>query len=145
MLCIGCRHDSEIVSFNKNGFSASGIDVAIETDLIKRMNAHDIKETFSENEFDVVYSSHSLEHMYDPKLVLEGIKKISKHGVFIVLPIQINGQPSHSHPTMFDVMLNPPQRLKKDNPVLDDFSCLGEFKVSYYKKSYDEIIMYLTW
>jgi SAM-dependent methyltransferase len=104
VLCVGSREDSEVKDFIDAGFTAVGTDILDETKLIRKIDAHDLNNHFSENEFDIVFASHSLEHVLDVKKVMKNIKYIAKEGVFIVLPITPGHAPKWKHPTVFEIM-----------------------------------------
>jgi len=101
VLCVGCRDDSEVRHFIKNGVGCIGIDVSNETKYIKRIDAHKLNEHF--NHFDLIYSSHSLEHMYNPNKVLSNIRNLKPIGVYIVLPLQKKPL-TLKHPSKFEIM-----------------------------------------
>lgn len=101
VLCVGCRDDSEVKDFMKNGVGCIGIDVSNETKYIKRIDAHKLNEHFSN--VDLVYTSHSLEHMVNSSKVLCNIRKLNPKGVYVVLPLQEKG-PSFKHVTKFELM-----------------------------------------
>ena len=135
VLCLGCRHESEVQDFIDNGFEAVGIDVANDVPgLIRRMDAHKIGSNFRLKEFDLVYSCHSLEHMYNAEKVLRGIARVSKMGLFAVLPSG-NKSLNDNHPSVFDIMASPP-----DSPdsvgrdILLDFNSLRPFELIHYRK-----------
>lgn len=139
ILCIGCRHDAEVKDFIRNGYKAFGVDVANESKYIKRLDAHKLMSEFEEKSFDVVYASHSLEHMYDVKTVLENIRSIANIGVFIVLPQSgmrkgiDPGEPSVNHPSIFDVMdAKVSSKDELTDHLLEDFKHLNKFDVAHY-------------
>jgi len=147
VLCIGCRDDSEVKDFIKAGFKCKGIDVANESKYIKKLDAHKIATEFEENEFDLVYASHSLEHMYDIETILKGIKFISKTGVFIVLPkggMRNGSDPAEAninHPAIFDVMVD--NQIRDDN--LSDFAILEPYKIKHRKLNKRDLEMAFKW
>jgi SAM-dependent methyltransferase len=140
ILCVGSRIDHEVATFRNNGFDAIGIDIAYESDLVKRIDAHELMNHFEEGQFDIVYSSHSLEHMYDAELVLENIKKVSKNGVFITLPCKSKLYKSHC--SVFDLMVETEDEslffdvgeLSKREDLLEDFKNLKPYELIFYKK-----------
>lgn len=135
VLCLGCRHESEVQDFIDNGFSAVGIDVANQVPgLITRMDAHKIGSNFLLKEFDLVYACHSLEHMYNAEKVLRGIARISRMGLFAVLPSG-NKSLTDNHPSIFDVMANPPDEPGLGiQPWFSDFKSFGPFDLIHYRK-----------
>ncbi len=102
VLCIGCRDESEVTDFHKAGFTGQGIDLFTSSDHVEKLDMHKMGDRFSENEFDVAYMSHSLEHCHDPKVVFESLSKITKMGVWIVLPNTKKADPHDS--CIFDFM-----------------------------------------
>jgi len=142
ILCIGCRDDSEVKQFHKAGFEAIGIDIANETEYIKRIDAHDLDKSNLDNNFDLVYAAHSLEHMHTPEKVLANIRKVARKGVFIALPLpHKTGEavtPSVNHPAIYDVMTTdvPPEKFAEHPELLKDFSPLEPFKLIFAKHRY---------
>jgi len=100
VLCIGARHKSEIDDLKMHFDEVVGIDV-VESAGIKKVDAHDMDGVFKENEFDFVYASHCLEHMVDAELVIKNIRKVSKYGCFVTLPIF--SETYNSHCTLFNI------------------------------------------
>jgi len=103
ILCIGSRDVSEVYALRSAGYDAVGIDL-FSTDIstIKLMDMHNIINEFSKDEFDLIYACHALEHSYDPEIVLQGFKKVSKLGAFIVLPFLL--EPNFKDPVQFNFM-----------------------------------------
>lgn len=145
ILCMGCRDDSEVLDFINAGFNAVGVDIANESKYIKCMDMHELTRHFSVNEFDIVYASHVLEHSYDPELALKNIRSVAKIGTFILLPLggrlagplKVDpGQPSETHPAIFDLMnarVKDLDELLAKPELLSDFASLGNFKAKYYQ------------
>lgn len=103
VLCIGCRDNSEVQAFIDSGFSAMGVDIVNESNLIKKLDAHELDGRFGN--FDVVYSSHSLEHMYDVNKVMRNIRGVEPKCVTILLPFQLKTYGARlKHPTVFELM-----------------------------------------
>jgi hypothetical protein len=142
ILCIGARDNSEVLSFINAGFNATGIDVTPESKYVKKLDAHEMD--YKNNEFDFVYASHVLEHLYNPKLVMKKIRKISKYGIFIILPI--TDKLRVGHPAIFNIMGNPPAEYTV--PDSDFNSFLPNHVIKHYKitgtKEKDFEIMF-TW
>lgn len=138
VLCIGARDDSEVQDFLDHGFKrAVGVDVSNETDLIIKLDAHQIDTYFKKHEFDVVYASHSLEHMYNAPKVLAAIRHVAYRGAFIILPT--SKQPDQNHPCIFDIMPNGPdtlEELQAQPELLQDFSPLSPFVPVHYQSLY---------
>lgn len=102
VLCIGCRHESEVQDFIDSGFSALGIDLFTDSELVENLDMHKIGERFTEHEFDICYLSHSLEHAVDPQALFDGLAKISKYGFYVVLPDM--KEPDEHDTCVFDFM-----------------------------------------
>lgn len=118
ILCVGARDVSEVVDWRDAGFTAVGIDLfTTDEAVIEVIDAHKMDDRFGENEFDVVYASHSLEHMYDPEIVLRAVKRVGKFGAMVVLPLET--VPTAKDPIIFDF-------IAKDHvdsePVQQEFS-----------------------
>ncbi len=91
VLCIGARNVAEINYFkSKHVQSVVGIDLFSDSTEILVMDMHQM--TFLKNEFDVVYSCHSLEHAYDPKQVIGEIIRVVKPAGFVGIEVPIQYQ-----------------------------------------------------
>lgn len=144
VLCIGARDDSEVEDFKEYFENCIGIDILNQTSNILKIDAHEIKNFFSEKEYDLVYASHSLEHMVDPEIVMEGIRYVSKFGCFITLPAF--DQLYKSHCSLFDIseyVFNHEVTSKEDvfnnitkeenSYLFDDFSSFGNYSIEYFE------------
>ena len=61
------------------------------------IDMHDLS-ALEENYFDIVYSSHTIEHSYDPKKVIDEIKRILKSdGIFVVVLPYVDSGPFDAH------------------------------------------------
>ena len=143
VLCVGSRHPSEVEDIEKQGFEAIGIDLFSDSDKIMVLDMHKVGETWSKNEFDVAYMSHSLEHSYDPGIVLAGIRKNCRMGAFIVLPML--PAPSRKETVVFDFM-------KLDDPgaamIADELAPLvGVVEIPWVRSSprLREMVFPLIW
>jgi hypothetical protein len=143
ILSIGSRHDSEVATFLNNGFLCQGIDVTISTDLIKLCDAHYLDKEFSSNQFDLVYCSHSLEHMVDHTKVLTNIRNVSKLGCLITLPSVNDSYAAHSN--VYDIMNAAAKRELPDDlkalnhhKYLQDFKSFLPFELIYFKNKIKE-------
>ena len=103
VLCLGCRDVSELILFESNDLKARGIDVAIETDKIIKAPAEKMLNHFTENQFDFIYASHSLEHVLIPEIVMKNIRLVSKKGCYVILPLIKRNTPKKGHPVLFDI------------------------------------------
>ena len=88
VLCIGCRNTYELEYFRKSGFrNVMGIDLYSENSDILVMDMHEM--TFSDNCFDIIYSSHSLEHAYNPHKVAKEIIRIAKSEAIVAIEVPV--------------------------------------------------------
>lgn len=92
VLCIGCRDTNELDYFRSKGMShVTGIDLFSNSPDVQVMDMHNM--TFPDDEFDVIYSSHSLEHAYDPAQVIAEIVRIARPGALVGIEVPIGFQP----------------------------------------------------
>lgn len=92
VLCIGCRNTAEIDYFRtKNAKSVTGIDLYSQDPSIRVMDMH--KMTFPENSFDVIYSSHSLEHAKEISKVVLEILRVARPEATIAIEVPVNYEP----------------------------------------------------
>ena len=157
VLCIGARHESEIEDLQLNFDYVVGIDI-VDAPGIKRVDAHDLCNYFPENSFDIVYASHSLEHMVEPEKVLLNIRKVAKLGCFISLPIF--SKTYNSHCSLFDICQFLDENKEsildesfvtdsvfKNQTLLKDFDSLGNIEITYFRISSNlkEFSMLFKW
>ena len=129
ILCVGSRDASEVNYFRNKGLDAIGIDLfSFDQSVIKSVDMHTIGETFEEDEFDIIFSCHSLEHCVNPDVVLKGMRKVSKYGAFIVLPLCES--PHKKDPIVFDFMAKAGDegdtQVTKDEVLRDFQAILGD-------------------
>lgn len=149
IICVGARHDSEVISFIGSGFEVLGIDFADranQSSYIDQIDAHDLDHFFDENEFDIAYCSHSLEHMHTAEVVLSNIRKVTSMGMFAVLPAL--SEQGKSHCSVFDIMgecerdinceLNHAEVLKKRPDLWKDFEIVEPFNLSFFERFFWE-------
>lgn len=88
LLCVGCRNEFELQYFNNKGFDdVIGIDLFSEHPRIFVMDMHSM--TFPNDHFDLVYSSHSLEHSQYPDRVAREIVRVTKPGGIVAIEVPI--------------------------------------------------------
>jgi hypothetical protein len=153
VVCVGARSDAEVNDFINYGFICEGVDVCTQTKLITKLDAHYLSSKFNENQFDIAYSCHSLEHMYNPELAMQEIRKVSSIGAVVTLPVCRNDEekiPDDCHPVIYDIMLKCPPKMTINNitpKLLNDFKSFGEFKIVKFfrSSSYSEIDIYFEW
>lgn len=89
VLCIGCRNVNELLYFDKKGAqSVIGIDLFSESPRIQIMDMH--RMNFPDNRFDVVFSSHSLEHALKPEDVVKEIIRVTRTGGLVAIEVPVN-------------------------------------------------------
>lgn len=149
ILCIGARNDVEVSTFIDYGYEAIGIDVCKSSELIKKIDAHELIKSFNFREFDVVYACHVLEHMHHTFDVMRQIRLVSTMGISLTLPFKWNAiTPCIGHPSIFDIMLDcPPSKDLLTPALLEDFQVMKPFEVGDFYKSteYEELDLYLRW
>ena len=88
VLCVGCRNAVELDEFRARGLDdVVGIDIFSQRDDIVVMDMH--RMTFGADSFDVVYSSHSLEHAHDADQVVAEIVRVAREGAVIAVEVPV--------------------------------------------------------
>jgi SAM-dependent methyltransferase len=88
VLCVGCRNGIELDEFRARGFEdVVGIDLFSQRDDILVMDMHAM--TFPDDSFDVVYSSHSLEHAYDVETVVRELARVGREGAVVAVEVPL--------------------------------------------------------
>jgi SAM-dependent methyltransferase len=89
LLSVGSRNANELDYIElKCGVRTVGLDLF---SVDKRIVEGDMQNMpFEDHEFDVVYSSHSLEHSYDVGVVVNEVLRVVKPGGIIVAEVPIN-------------------------------------------------------
>lgn len=92
ILCAGCRNTLEIDYFwSKGAGEVVGIDLYSESSSIRVMDMHAL--SFPDRRFDLLFSSHSLEHAYDPYRAAAEFVRVVGHGGVIAVEVPICFQP----------------------------------------------------
>jgi SAM-dependent methyltransferase len=100
VLCVGCRNGIELDEFRARGFrEVVGIDLFSQRDDILVMDMHNM--TFPDGSFDVVYSSHSLEHAYDVERVVRELARVGKDGAVVAVEVPVRHRGSTADRTEF--------------------------------------------
>jgi SAM-dependent methyltransferase len=100
VLCVGCRNALELDRFRAHGFGdVVGIDVFSQREDILVMDMHEM--TFSDDSFDVVYASHSLEHSYDVGRVVREIGRVARDGAVVGVEVPVRTQQSAADRVVF--------------------------------------------
>jgi SAM-dependent methyltransferase len=88
VLCIGSRNTAELEYMKKKGAgNVVGIDLHSTSPDILVMDMHRMK--FPDAQFDVIYSSHSLEHAYDAAQVIREIIRVAQDGAVVAIEVPI--------------------------------------------------------
>lgn len=91
VLCIGCRNATEIEYFKSKGCVGTiGIDLYSIDHQVTVMDMHNL--LFHDNQFDIVYASHSLEHSYAIDRVVAEIIRVAKENAVIAVEVPIHYQ-----------------------------------------------------
>lgn len=89
IISIGCRNINEIKAIESFGFkNIIGIDLYSENKSILIMDMHDIQ--FPENSFDLIYSSHSLEHSINPSKAISEFVRVAKDNAYFIIEVPVN-------------------------------------------------------
>jgi len=96
ILDIACGDGVGLRHFKTLGFSeVVGVEFSREKAEIARRTGYRVEESdmhdlgiFSDGDFDVIYSSHTLEHAYQPRRVVRELRRLLRAGgrLFVVLP-----------------------------------------------------------
>lgn len=91
ILCVGCRDMTEINYFRDRGAkSVVGIDLFSQHEDILIMDMHQMD--FPNGRFDVVHSSHSLEHAYDAPRAIKEIVRVCRREGLIAIEVPVRYQ-----------------------------------------------------
>lgn len=89
VLCIGPRNALELEYFKSKGLSnVVGIDLFSESPDILVMDMH--RMTFPDDHFDIIYASHSLEHAYDVKKVVDEIIRVARPNTLVAIEVPVH-------------------------------------------------------
>lgn len=89
ILCVGSRNMTEVDYFREKGSpNVKAIDLYSDHPDIRVMDMH--KMVFSDNTFDVVFSSHALEHAYDPDQVIKELARVCRSDGLIAIEVPVN-------------------------------------------------------
>jgi SAM-dependent methyltransferase len=95
VLCVGCRNAVELDEFRTRGLDdVVGIDIFSQRDDILVMDMHSMK--FAPDSFDVVYSSHSLEHARDPRQVVAEVVRVARDGAVVAVEVPVRHRGSEA-------------------------------------------------
>jgi SAM-dependent methyltransferase len=119
VLCIGCRNTAELDYFHAKGCNdVTGIDLHSPRADILIMDMHHMN--FPKDDFDIVYSSHSLEHSRDPAQVIKAIINVVRTEGLIAIEVPINFEPRGTDLIDFKSLDNLYQEFREALPILRD-------------------------
>jgi len=94
---VGCREGYSLITFSEKMPSSRvvGVDIVPEfvsaslqvADEVYECNAHDLSR-FKNKEFDWAFTSHMLEHCYAPDKAFAEIGRITRNGIFVIVPLE---------------------------------------------------------
>lgn len=91
VLCVGCRNRNELDFLRSKGYgNVIGIDLYSDTRDILVMDMHEM--SFPDRSFDIVYSSHSLEHARDPRQAAREFMRVARPGGTICVEVPVKYQ-----------------------------------------------------
>ncbi|MFN8224334.1 MAG: class I SAM-dependent methyltransferase [Gaiellales bacterium] len=100
VLCVGCRNGLELDAFRDGGLGdVRGIDIFSQRPDIEVMDMHAM--TFPDATFDVVYSSHSLEHSHDLARVAAELVRVAKPGAVLAVEVPVRHKGSAADVVVF--------------------------------------------
>jgi SAM-dependent methyltransferase len=93
VLCVGCRNVHELRLLRSAGYgSVTGIDLFASSPEILAMDMHALE--FRDDQFDVVYACHSLEHSINPEAAVREIIRVAKSGAVVAVEVPVRFSPS---------------------------------------------------
>lgn len=101
VLCVGCRNGLELDAFRARGLiDVRGIDIYSQRDDIVVMDMHSM--SFGDDSFDVVYTSHSLEHAFDIDQVAREMVRVARTGATLAVEVPVAHKGSAADLVIFD-------------------------------------------
>lgn len=139
ILCVGARGGYEVQTFQNLGYkNVVGIDLVEGKNVIK-MDMHYMK--FNNEEFDLIFSSHNLEHSNNPNLVISEFNRVLKGNGYVAIEIPLkfkNNQINDGLVTKYDKT----ERFMRDVDIIDftsEKNLLKEFNENFtYTKIYSQ-------
>jgi len=143
VLCVGCRHESEINAFKEEGFDAVGIDIIKQNNIItcdmSKITEHIF---FKDKKIDIMFCSHSLEHCLDFNGFLKGVDYLGIKVIQVECP-QRNTTNSWDC-TFYDFMKKTKKVEKNDIlKYFTDFDLISSTVIKNEKKEYDSTVFTL--
>jgi len=106
ILDIGCRKGYSLNEFSTFFHNARvvGVDIVQEfideaegtADELYCMDCHDLSR-FKDGEFDLVFTSHTLEHCYDVTRAIAEMKRVAKTMMCVIVPLELEDEDNQSH------------------------------------------------
>jgi SAM-dependent methyltransferase len=88
-LCVGPRNTNEIEYLESScGVSAVGLDLFSDDPKIQVGDMH--RMPFEDDRFQVLFSCHSLEHSYDPRIAIAEFVRVLRDGGYAAIEIPVN-------------------------------------------------------
>lgn len=101
VLCVGCRNGLELDAFREGGLrDVRGIDIFSQRPDIEVMDMHAM--TFPDDAFDVVYSSHSLEHSHSLDQVAAELVRVARPGAVLAVEVPVRHKGSAADVVVFE-------------------------------------------
>lgn len=95
ILCVGCRNVNEVDYLRTHGArEVVGIDLYSPRPDIQVMDMHAM--LFGDDAFDVLYSSHSLEHALNPERVIREFIRVVRPGGVLAVEVPVRFQTSEA-------------------------------------------------
>jgi Flp pilus assembly protein TadD/glycosyltransferase involved in cell wall biosynthesis len=112
ILDIGCGQGPALDAFSKLGFTPSGITLGDEDVNVCRQKGYDVRKMdqsfldFSDNEFDLIWARHVLEHSVMPLLTLMEYHRVMKPGALVYIEVPGGGTVCHheTNPNHYSVL-----------------------------------------
>ena len=113
ILDIACGDGTGLKVFRELGFeNITGADLCDDKleraktvcDRVVKADIHDL-HMFGDNEFDIVYSSHTLEHAYDPIKAIQELRRVATSRLIVVLPYGAVGE-ERAHGGAYELRLD---------------------------------------
>ncbi len=101
VLCVGCRNGLELEAFRAKGIGdVRGIDLFSQRPDVLVMDMHDM--SFADDSFDIVYTSHSLEHAFDVDQAVREMVRVARPSAVIAVEVPIAHKGSAADLVVFD-------------------------------------------
>lgn len=105
LLDVGCRYGHSLVAAKENNpaLKVTGVDIVPE--FVKASNSIGLDAVvgdacelpFKDKSFDWVICNHTLEHTHDTPKAVSELKRVSKNGLYVVVPLEHESPDNISH------------------------------------------------